>query len=115
LLRAGDRYLVVGVEGKAREPFGTTVAAWNNGGWGKRTRLADLCERLDLDPEAVGELRYQLLDRTLATLLEAARYGVPWARIGEQVGHADLFTTARTYTHVLGDEGELDYANLLAS
>lgn len=76
LLRTDDRYLVVGVEGKAREPFGTTVAAWNNGGWGKRTRLADLCERLDLDPEAVGELRYQLLHRTVATLLEAARYGV---------------------------------------
>ena len=76
LLRTGDRYLVVGVEGKAREPFGTTVADWNNGGWAKRTRLADLCERLDLEPEEVGELRYQLLHRTVATLLEAARYGV---------------------------------------
>ncbi len=31
--------------------------------------------------------------------------GVPWARIGEQVGHDDLVTTARTYTHVLVDEG----------
>jgi integrase len=39
--------------------------------------------------------------------------GVPWARIGEQVGHTDLFTTARTYTHVLGDEGALDYATLI--
>ena len=40
--------------------------------------------------------------------------GVPWARIGESVGHDDLVTTARTYTHALVDERELDYAELLA-
>jgi hypothetical protein len=34
---------------------------------------------------------------------------VPWARIGEAVGHDDLVTTARTYTHVVADEGELGY------
>jgi hypothetical protein len=28
--------------------------------------------------------------------------------------HADLMTTARTYTHVLADEQELDYATLVA-
>jgi len=35
--------------------------------------------------------------------------GMPWARIGELVGHDDLMTTARTYTHVVADEAELDY------
>jgi integrase len=30
------------------------------------------------------------------------------------VGHVDLATTANTYTHVLADETELDYAELLA-
>lgn len=40
--------------------------------------------------------------------------GMPWARIGELVGHDDLMTTARTYTHVLSDEAELDSAELLA-
>jgi integrase len=40
--------------------------------------------------------------------------GMPWARIGELVGHDDLVTTARTYTHVVVDERELDYAELLA-
>jgi integrase len=39
--------------------------------------------------------------------------GIPWARIGEQVGHDDLVTTARTYTHVVADETELEYAELL--
>jgi hypothetical protein len=33
---------------------------------------------------------------------------MPWARIGELVGHDDLMATARTYTHVIGDERELD-------
>jgi integrase len=39
--------------------------------------------------------------------------GMPWARIGELVGHGDLVTTARTYTHVVADEAELEYARLL--
>jgi integrase len=39
--------------------------------------------------------------------------GMPWARIGELVGHDDLVTTARTYTHVVADEAELDYGELL--
>jgi hypothetical protein len=41
--------------------------------------------------------------------------GLTWARIGEVVGHSDLVTTARTYTHVLIDEQELDYEALLAA
>jgi len=39
--------------------------------------------------------------------------GMPWARIGELVGHGDLVTTARVYTHVVADEAELDYAKVL--
>ena len=40
--------------------------------------------------------------------------GMPWARIGEMVGHGDVVTTARTYTHVVASEDELDYTALLA-
>jgi integrase len=40
--------------------------------------------------------------------------GVPWARIGEHVGQRNLAVTANTYTHVLVDEAELDYGELLA-
>jgi integrase len=39
--------------------------------------------------------------------------GMPLARIGELVGHDDRVTTARTYTHVVVDERELDYEGLL--
>ena len=35
------------------------------------------------------------------------------ARIGELVGQRNLAVTANTYTHVLTDEAELDYADLL--
>jgi len=38
--------------------------------------------------------------------------GVPWVRIGEQVGQRDLAVTANTYSHVMLDEGEVDYAGL---
>jgi hypothetical protein len=39
--------------------------------------------------------------------------GVPWARIGEQVGQRNLAVTANMYTHVLADETELNYDDLL--
>ena len=39
--------------------------------------------------------------------------GVPRARIGEHVGQCNLAVTANTYSHVLADEAELDYAALL--
>jgi site-specific recombinase XerD len=38
--------------------------------------------------------------------------GMSWARIGELVGH-DAYTSATTYTHVIGDVTELDHAALL--
>jgi hypothetical protein len=41
--------------------------------------------------------------------------GVPWARIGEHVGQRNLAVTANTYTHVLVDEIEIDYAALVSS
>ena len=39
--------------------------------------------------------------------------GVPWARIGEHVGQRSLRVTADTYSHVLADEDELNYPELL--
>jgi hypothetical protein len=39
--------------------------------------------------------------------------GIRWARIGEHVGQRNLSVTANTYSHVLSDETELDYAALL--
>lgn len=41
--------------------------------------------------------------------------GMLWTRIGELLGRGDLVTTARTYTHVVADEAELDYEGLLGA
>jgi hypothetical protein len=39
---------------------------------------------------------------------------VALARIGEYVGQRDLSVTAKTYSHVILDEAEVDYDALLA-
>jgi len=66
---------VLGVEGKVEESFGPLVSDWNDYSPGKLRRLANLVERLGLKPSAaIGSLRYQLLHRTVATLLEAERF-----------------------------------------
>ncbi len=67
---------VLGVEGKVNEPFGQTVHEWNDFSPARLRRLAGLVERLRLAPSAsIGTLRYQLLHRTVATLLEAKEAG----------------------------------------
>jgi hypothetical protein len=67
---------VVGVEGKVDESFGEIVSDWNNYSPSKLRRLAGLIEHLRLKPsKSVGALRYQLLHRTVATLLEAEKAG----------------------------------------
>jgi hypothetical protein len=72
LLQGRSGRWVVAVEGKRDEPFGPRVRDWNDGP-GKAARLAQLCALLALRPDAVGGLRYQLVHRTAAALLEAER------------------------------------------
>jgi hypothetical protein len=70
--------VVLAVEGKAREPFGEdTVAAWRVPETaGRKARLAYLLELLGLaDDERTDGLRYQLLHRAAAALIEAERFG----------------------------------------
>jgi integrase len=73
-----------------------------------RTAIARACTAAGVPSFSPHDLRHRR-----ATLLHLG--GMPWARIGELVGHDDLVTTARTYTHVVADEGELDYTSLLAT
>jgi integrase len=80
------------------------------GGFGAdrfRTALARACTGAGVPSFSPHDLRHRRV-----SLLHAQ--GLSWARIGEFVGHGDLVTTARTYTHVLSDEQELDYEALLA-
>lgn len=73
-----------------------------------RTAIARACRAAGVPTFSPHDLRHRRV-----SLLHAA--GVPWARIGEQVGHGDIVTTARTYTHVVADEAELDYGTLVSS
>ncbi len=75
VLAKNDKELVViAVEGKVNEPFGPTVAEWlQKDSPGKRRRLSFLCDLLQVEQAAVQAIRYQLLHRTAAAVLEARR------------------------------------------
>jgi hypothetical protein len=64
---------ILGVEGKVDESFGQFISQWNDYSPSKLRRLAGLIERLGLKLNSIGSLRYQLLHRTVAVLLEGQR------------------------------------------
>jgi integrase len=72
-----------------------------------RTAIAKACKAAGVPLWSPHDLRHRRV-----SLLHLR--GMPWARIGEFVGQRNLSVTADTYTHVLLDETELDYARLLA-
>jgi integrase len=71
-----------------------------------RTAIGKACKAAGVPLFSPHDLRHRRI-----SLLHLQ--GIPWARIAEFVGQKDLTVTANTYTHVLVDEAELDYANLL--
>ncbi len=67
---------ILGVEAKVNETFGPTVDVWRAGGSdGKHKRIAGLAERLEIAPDIIGPLRYQLFHRSAAALIEAEAAG----------------------------------------
>ncbi len=73
-----------------------------------RTAIAKACKAEGIPLWSPHDLRHRRM--SLLHLRD-----VPWARIAEFVGQRDLTVTANTYTHVLVDEVELDYAALTVS
>jgi integrase len=71
-----------------------------------RTSIAKACRAAAIPLWSPHDLRHRRI-----SLLHLR--GMPWARIGEFVGQRSLIVTADTYTHVLLDERELDYRQLL--
>lgn len=75
ILAVGDELAALGIEAKVDESFGQFVSEWlADGSAGKQKRLEKLCALFDVDPKAVGHLRYQLFHRTAASIIEAKRY-----------------------------------------
>ena len=77
------------------------------GGGRFRTSIGRACIAAGVPAFSPHDLRHRRI-----SLLHLG--GEPWARIGEYVGQRNLATTANTYSHVLADEAELDYAELLS-
>jgi integrase len=71
-----------------------------------RTAIGKACKAAGIPLWSPHDLRHRRI-----SLLHLQ--GWPWAKIAAFVGQRDLTVTANTYTHVLVDEAELDYANLL--
>jgi integrase len=72
-----------------------------------RTSIAKACRAAGVPLFSPHDLRHRRI-----SLLHLR--GMPWARIGEFVGQRNLAVTANTYTHVLPDETEVAYGELLA-
>jgi integrase/predicted transcriptional regulator len=73
-----------------------------------RTAIGRACRAAGIPAWSPHDLRHRRI-----SLLHLR--GVPWARIAEMVGQRNLAVTANTYSHVLMDESEVEYAPLLAN
>ena len=74
LVKSDGQLVVIAVEAKVSESFDLTVGQWlAKGGQNRRDRVAGLCELLEIDG-APDHLRYQLLHRTAAAVVEARRF-----------------------------------------
>jgi hypothetical protein len=79
LARCNTGLISIAVEGKVAESFGPTLGEWRTNGAGKRERLAFLLDTLGLSEQLESSIRYQLLHRTAAAVLEARRFFAPHA------------------------------------
>jgi hypothetical protein len=104
VLRSDAGYAIAAVEAKAGEPFGEKVNDWHDGSPGKSDRLENLCSRLGIAVDAVGQLRYQLFHRSAAALIEAERYGAPLALVLIEAfpGAEDSFDDFAAFARALG-------------
>lgn len=106
---AGD-LIVVGVEGKVRENFDKLVEDWLGDAptLGQERRLSFLKQKLQVEECDVGEIRYQLLHRTAAALIEAERFD---ARCAVMLVHSfsqedEHFEDYQDFLDLLGCDGD---------
>lgn len=70
-----DGLAILGIEAKVDESFGPLVSEWlRDDSAGKRARLARLLSTLGIAEADATALRYQLIHRTVAAIIEAKRY-----------------------------------------
>jgi hypothetical protein len=75
LAKGDDQLISIMVEGKVSEPFGDLVSEWyKDPSPGKQKRLKYLCSVIGLEEAQVLNIRYQLLPRTAAAIIEANKF-----------------------------------------
>jgi hypothetical protein len=75
LARTGAQLVSIAVEGKVDEPFDKPVSEWlTDEPRGKEKRLAFLAGKLGLEMSSLGNIRYQLLHRTVSAILMADKF-----------------------------------------
>ncbi len=74
-IRVKNRVCAVAVEGKKDEHFGKLAGKWLKGASaGKRKRLKYIADKLGLSYPPPGDIRYQLLHRTVTAVIEADNF-----------------------------------------
>ena len=100
--------VAVGVEGKVDENFDEVVSIWlgPRPSTNRQTRLAGLCHMLGVPGSLVGHIRYQLIHRTAAVLIEANNMGASVAVMlvhsFNQVDRNEHFDDYRRFVKLLG-------------
>lgn len=105
LLVADAGYVSMAVEGKAGEPFASTLGEWLKAASdGKKERLDSLCQILQVPSSPSPTLRYQLFHRTASALLEAQRFRTPLAAMLVQSFREDeqSWSDFRAFCELLG-------------
>ncbi len=106
---AGD-LVVIGVEGKVSEDFDKLVEDWLGDAPtpGQERRLSFLKQKLQVEECDVGKIRYQLLHRTAAALIEAERFNARWAvmLVHSFSQEDEHFEDYQDFLDLLGCDGE---------
>ena len=111
LAEVSGSLMAVAVEGKVGEDFGPTVWEWDpEGSRNRQTRIRGICDLLGLPLDSVSNLRYQLLHRTAAALIEAERFD---ARYAVMLVHSfsqedEHFEDYRAFLELLGVSGQVN-------
>lgn len=96
---------VMAIEAKVDEPFGPLVKEWSDGSLSKKRRLEGLLRRLSINASEAAGLRYQLLHRTVASLVEAKQFSAQ---------HAALVIQSFSAVHACFDDFRL-FANAIGA
>ena len=111
LARVGEETIAVAVEAKVDEPFGPTVGDWMaRASAGKTERITFIRDVLGLPDRPLDRVRYQLLHRSAAAVLEAMRFKTDRAAMIVQSfsQRHRRFEDFASFTALLGLEADRD-------